>query len=130
MDWHCRKERHGYNGCMGTESRRYLCICAANRQRSPTAEDVLWRMAGERGVDLEVRSAGISVLCENPVTEAMVREADVIFVMEDYMARELEKRHVLDPGKIVCLDIPDVYDRDEPALVRILREVFDPYVHA
>ncbi len=53
---------------------------------------------------------------------------DLIFVMEDYMARELETRYGQDPAKIVCLDSPDLYMRDDPLLVHVLREALAHFV--
>jgi len=112
---------------MSETHRRYLFVCAANINRSPTAADVFRRMAAQNGLEVEVGSAGISPFSANPVTKAMADEADIIFVMEDYMARELETRYGQDPAKIVCLDIPDIYERNDPALVRILVRELSPY---
>jgi predicted protein tyrosine phosphatase len=48
--------------------------------------------------------------------------------MEDYMTRELEATYGQDPGKIICLDIPDLYERGDPMLVHLLREALKPYL--
>jgi predicted protein tyrosine phosphatase len=40
----------------------------------------------------------------------------------------LETRYGQDPAKIVCLDIPDVYSRDDPLLVHLLKEALAPFV--
>lgn len=108
--------------------RRYLFICAANLNRSPTAEAVFLALARQAGVEVEVSSAGLSPYAQRPVTRELVDRADLIFVMEDYMARELQTRYNLDPAKIVCLDIPDMYFRDDPMLVHILKEALAPFV--
>lgn len=42
-----------------TEPFRLLCMCTANRCRSPMAEAMARRMLAERGVDAEVVSAGV-----------------------------------------------------------------------
>ncbi len=115
---------------MGKECQRYLFICAANRNRSPTAEDVARVLAGESGLDIEVRSAGISPFSERPLTKEMADWADLIFVMEDYMVRVLEESYDQDPRKIVCLDIPDLYERGDPVLVYLLGESLKPYLAA
>jgi len=112
---------------MSKPHRRYLFVCAVNINRSPTAVDVFRTLAAENGLEVELSSAGISPFSANPVTEAMADDADLIFVMEDYMARELETRYGQDPAKIVCLDIPDIYERNDPALVRILMQELSPY---
>ena len=108
--------------------RHYLFVCAANRNRSPTAADVFRALATQAGLAIEVSSAGLSPLAERPVTKELADQADLIFVMEDYMARELETHYRQDPAKIVCLDIPDMYYRDDPILVHILKEALAPFV--
>lgn len=111
-----------------SESRRhYLFVCAANINRSPTAAEVFRKMAARYGLDVEVSSAGISPFSARPVTKVMADQADLIFVMEDYMAWELETKHGQDSGKIICLHIPDIYELDDLALVRILRRELVPY---
>ncbi len=112
---------------MSETHRHYLFVCAANINRSPTAADVFRKMAAENGLDVEVNSAGISPLCARPVTKAMADQADLIFVMEDYMALELETKYGQDSAKIICLDIPDIYERGDPVLVGILRRELAPY---
>jgi predicted protein tyrosine phosphatase len=108
--------------------RRYLFVCAANLNRSPTAEDVFRTLAAQAGVEVEVSSAGLSPFAERPITKDLADTADLIFVMEDYMARELETRYRQDRTKIVCLDVPDVYFRNDPVLVRLLKESLAPFV--
>jgi predicted protein tyrosine phosphatase len=115
---------------MGKTHRRYLFVCAANRNRSPTAEDVAQRLAARSGLDIEVRSAGLSPWAERPLTKEMADGADLVFVMEDYMARALETTYGQDPRKIVCLDIPDLYERGDPVLVYLLEEALEPYLTA
>jgi predicted protein tyrosine phosphatase len=112
---------------MSEACRRYLFVCAANVNRSKTAEDVFLKMAAKNGVDVEVSSAGISPFSTRPVTKAMADQADIIFVMEGYMAWELETKYGQDSGKIICLDVPDIYERGDPALARILRRELAPY---
>jgi predicted protein tyrosine phosphatase len=112
------------NGTTG----HYLFVCAANRNRSPTAEAVFRALAAQAGVEVKVGSAGLSPFSERPMTKKLADSADLIFVMEDYMARELETAFGQDPAKIVCLDIPDIYLRDDPLLVHLLRETLAPFV--
>ncbi len=112
---------------MDESNRHYLFVCAANRNRSPTAAAVFRALAAQAGLAVEVDSAGISPFSEKPVTKELADRADLIFVMEDYMARELETEFGQDPAKIVCLDIPDVYYRDDPLLVHLLKEALAPF---
>ncbi len=113
---------------MGKKKRHYLFVCAGNRNRSPTAEDVVRTLAAQKGLDIEVGSAGLSPFAERRLTKEMADRADLIFVMEEYMARELEDTYGQDPGKIVCLDIPDMYERGDPVLVYLLKEALKPYL--
>lgn len=39
-----------------------LFVCTGNTCRSPMAEGLLRKLAKERGIDLEVRSAGVSAI--------------------------------------------------------------------
>jgi predicted protein tyrosine phosphatase len=113
---------------MDTTDRHYLFVCAANRNRSPTAAAVFRALAAQAGLAVQVDSAGISPFSERPVTNELADRADLIFVMEDYMARELETQYGQDPTKIVCLDIPDMYYRDDPLLIHLLKEALAPFV--
>jgi len=112
---------------MSETRRHYLFVCAANINRSPTAADVFRKMVARNGLDVEVSSAGISPFSARPVTKEMADQADLIFVMEDYMVWEMETKYGQDSAKIICLDIPDIYERGDPALVRILKRELAPY---
>ena len=107
---------------MVPERLHYLFVCYANVDRSPTAEAVCRRIATENGLDIEASSAGISDGATRPVTKRMADLADKIFVMEAYMATEMVEGYSQIPAKVVCLDIPDIYERDEPRLVRTLEQ--------
>jgi len=107
---------------MEGKPKHYLFICHANMHRSKTAEDVCREIAEQYGLGISVSSAGMSQASENPVMKEMVDKADVIFVMEDYMKTELEQRYKQQPGKIICLDILDIYERGDVVLTRILQD--------
>jgi len=94
-----------------------LFVCGRGRRRSPTAEQIF---AGRP--DLETASAGISSDADNPLTPELVDWADVIFVMEKVQRTKLQKRfgENLQYKRVVCLDVPDLYDFMEPALVQLL----------
>ena len=98
--------------------KRVLFVCSQNKLRSPTAEQVFAAWPG-----IEVGSAGLNHDAEEPLTSAMVREADLIFVMEKAHRARLSKRFKVDLGRVrvVCLDIPDDYDFMDPELVSLLR---------
>ena len=110
------------------ERLHYLFVCYGNMERSPTAEAVCQRIASENGLDIEASSAGTSDRADRPVTKRMADLADKIFVMEPSMVMEMVEEYGQNPGKIVCLDIPDIYERDEPELVRTLEQKLYEYL--
>lgn len=63
---------------------RILIVCTGNTCRSPMAEAMLRRMAEERGLDVEVRSAGVSTADGLPISS--------------YAAVALQRRNVPLPG--------------------------------
>ncbi|HYA21621.1 MAG TPA: protein tyrosine phosphatase [Thermoproteota archaeon] len=103
------------------ERTKVLFICSGNIDRSPTAEGMF-----KTRPDLEVKSAGTSLLARRRVTKQLIEWADKIFVMEQKHADRLES---LEPGataKIVVLNIPDEYHRNDPELIRLLDERVTP----
>jgi predicted protein tyrosine phosphatase len=109
-------------------TKKYLFVCYANEQRSRTAEDVCRKMAAQRGFDIAVTSAGIAPAANNPLTKELVNQADIIFVMEDYMQIAVEEVYGGKGKNIVCFDIPDIYYRNDPQLIEILQEQLRPYL--
>lgn len=105
---------------MATSRQNYLFVCYANENRSPTAEEVCRSMAQMHNLEIDASSAGISRGANRPLTKEMADKADKIFVMEEDMEAELVQCYLQSPAKIICLDIPDVYGRDDPILVYIL----------
>lgn len=95
-----------------------LFVCISNLQRSPTAE-LLFKDSRK----YEAKSAGISPLSELPLTFESINWADVIFVMEDEHKKYLEENFPEAKNKkIIILNIPDIYFRDDPELIKILKE--------
>ena len=56
-----------------------------------------------------------------------LNQADMIFVMEDYIAERLIRHNHISPNKIRVLDIEDMYWKNDPELVRILRQKLEPF---
>jgi len=112
---------------MEDKPKHYLFICHANINRSKTAEDVCRKIAEQSDLEITISSAGMSEACANPVSREMVDKADIIFVMEDYMKIQLEQRYNQSPGKIICLHIPDMYERGDLVLTRILQDALYEY---
>jgi len=94
-----------------------LFVCSQNELRSPTAERVF---SGRR--DIEVASAGLNHDAPQPVTPELLAWAEVIFVMEKAHLGRMRRRFRkhLNRQRLVCLDIPDLYEYMEPALVELL----------
>lgn len=98
---------------------KVLFICAKNRLRSPTAEDVFADWPG-----VETLSAGINHDADTPVSPELLAWADLVFVMERTHRAKLSTRFKahLANKRVICLDIPDDYDFMEPALVALLND--------
>ncbi len=110
------------------ERLHYLFVCRANVDRGPTAEAVCRRIAAENGLPIEAGSAGIAEGALRPVTKQMADLADRIFVMEPDMERTMIREYGQDPAKIVCLNVPDLYEREEPDLVKMLEQKLYGYL--
>ena len=92
--------------------------CSRNKLRSPTAEQVFADHPA-----IEVTSAGTNADADNPLTAALVRWADLIFVMEKVHRSKLQKRFRTDlkTARVICLEIPDEYEFMDEGLIRLLR---------
>ncbi|RLI13114.1 phosphotyrosine protein phosphatase [Candidatus Bathyarchaeota archaeon] len=97
--------------------KRVLFVCTGNMDRSPTAESLL-----SSKKNFEVKSAGTWIHARNKISKDLIEWADVIFVMEDY-----HKDVILDicpeaDNKVIVLGIPDIYERNDPRLIEILKK--------
>lgn len=104
-----------------------LFVCDANRLRSPTAEEVF-------GVDrgLDVRSAGVAREASTQVSSELLEWADIVFVMERRQRNIIQKRYpeIYRRKRIVCLYIPDQFERMDPELIELLEQRVAPYLTA
>ena len=93
---------------------KVLFICNQNQNRSKTAEELFKNK-------FKTKSAGL--YNEKPVTEKQISWADVIVVMEDSQRSEIAKRFpkLYMQKRILSLDIPDVYNYNQPELVSTLK---------
>lgn len=103
----------------GGERTNVLFVCSKNQWRSPTAEAV-WRGHPK----LNVRSGGTSPSARHHVSEADIRWADVILVMEEKHKSRLKAEYtrVLDFKPIHVLDVPDEYRYMDSELVEQLKQ--------
>lgn len=100
-----------------------LFVCSRNRLRSPTAE----RVFADRA---ETDSAGLAPDAELRLSGDQVLWADLIVVMEKSHRSKLKRGFArqLAGKRVVCLDIPDVYDFMQPELVALLEKRMAPYL--
>jgi predicted protein tyrosine phosphatase len=100
-----------------------LFICEGNLRRSPTAEEMYARTPG-----LRAKSAGLSPMARVQVTVELLAWADFVFVMEDRLLKLLRKAFNVSNKQVICLDIPDDFQRGQPELVSILTERLSPHI--
>ncbi|MBU0913070.1 MAG: phosphotyrosine protein phosphatase [Gammaproteobacteria bacterium] len=95
-----------------------LFVCSENRLRSPTGEEVFSRYE-----EINAIGAGTNEDAETVVSGDLIEWADIVFVMEQSHKNKVAKKFkdLLKGKKLVCLDIPDNYERMDPALVRLLQ---------
>jgi protein-tyrosine phosphatase len=102
-----------------------LFVCAQNKIRSYTAERIFYDSD-----TWEVRSRGVSKNARIHLTEADLRWADRVFVMEknhkDRITQDFGS--VIPAKKIVVLFIEDLYKPMEPELIALLRHKLEPYL--
>ena len=95
-----------------------LFICTANLQRSPTAEGLF-----KKNKKYDAKSAGTQPLAVKPITKQAVEWADIIIVMEKH-----HKEYILykfpegSKKKVITLNIPDIYYKDDPVLIKLLNK--------
>ena len=107
------------------EKIKLLFVCILNLQRSPTAESLF-----DNNEKYEVESCGINLLAKKQINEKVIKWADIIFCMENIHKKFILERFPKESKgkKIIVLDIPDVYFRDDPELREILAEKLDNWL--
>ena len=95
-----------------------LFVCSENRLRSPTGEEVFSTYE-----NISAIGCGTNSDAETPVSGDLIEWANIIFVMEKTHQNKVSRKFkdLLKGKKLVCLDIPDNYERMDPDLVRILK---------
>ena len=118
----------------GIIPKRIVFVCAANKYRSPTAEEVAKRLARKAGkkvfgidsfleFDYEILSAGTDACDEGrQFTEELGKRMDIIVSMDHYIWTKLQNEFKVPRHKITGMDIPDQYQRNDPELIKILEE--------
>ncbi len=93
---------------------KVLFVCNQNQNRSKTAERIFKD-------NFETKSAGL--YNEKPLCEKQLSWADIVVVMEDAQRGEIAKRFPRQymQKRILSLSIPDIYDYNNPKLIKILK---------
>ncbi len=100
------------------EKLNLLFVCAKNKWRSPTAENIY-----RHDPRFKVRSAGVSSSARKTISEVDIRWADLILAMENKHKKRIQSSFsYLDLPKIIVLDIPDDYEYLNPELIVLLEE--------
>jgi len=105
--------------------KKLLFVCSENRLRSPTAEAVFSAYEG-----VEAIGCGTNLASETPLSGDLIEWADVVLVMEKSHRKKVSQkyRELLKGKRLVCLDIPDNYERMQPELIRLLEAKVPKYV--
>ena len=106
--------------------KKLLFVCSENRLRSPTAEEVFSKYDG-----IEAIGCGTNSDSETPISGDLIEWADIILFMEETHRNKVSKKfnEMLKAKQIVCLGIPDNYDRMQPELINLLKARVDRVIH-
>jgi predicted protein tyrosine phosphatase len=61
-----------------------------------------------------------------PLSQHLIDWADLIIVMESHHANYIHSKFKVDQKKVKVLNIPDIYLRDDPELIRELKKQVIP----
>lgn len=100
---------------------KILFVCTANENRSPTAEKLF-----KKNNDFEVDSAGIHPFSIKPLNNDLIQWADIIIIMneknDNHKTLVLQMFPQSKNKPIIDLEIPDIYEKDNPELKRLIFE--------
>lgn len=99
---------------------KLLFICSSAVDRSPTAVDLFTRSRKYTSV-----AAGTHPDATRLITQGLLDWADIVFVMSEGTNRHisyLKKNFDIRGKKIYDLHIRDIYFRNDPRLIRLLRQ--------
>ncbi len=103
-----------------------LFVCSENRLRSPTGEEVFSQYEG-----VDAIGCGTNSDAETTISADLIEWSDIIFVMEKSHRNKVSKKfkELLKTKRLICLDIPDEYDRMDTILVRLLKNRVLRHIH-
>jgi predicted protein tyrosine phosphatase len=118
-----RNQLYNITNASQGETKKVLTVCSAGLLRSATLQNMLIKEYG-----YNVRNCGtVESYALIPISEALVKWADeIIFVnKENYrqVYSDLKQFNLLD--KCYILDIPDIYEFNDPELIKICKEQYN-----
>jgi predicted protein tyrosine phosphatase len=118
-----RNQLYNVNNASQGETKKVLTVCSAGLLRSATLQNMLIKEYG-----YNVRNCGtVESYALIPISEALVKWADeIVFVnMENFrdVKKDIEELGLLD--KTYVLDIPDMYEFNNPELLEICKEQYN-----
>ena len=102
-----------------------LFVCSKNRLRSPTGEETFSKYEGMNAI-----GCGTDSDADTPVSGDLIEWADIVFVMEKSQRNKVSRKFksLIKNKKLVCLDIPDKFERMDPVLVRLLESKVSKHI--
>lgn len=118
-----RNQLYNVSNASQGETKKVLTVCSAGLLRSATLQNMLIKEYG-----YNVRNCGtVESYALIPISEALVMWADeIVFVNEEnysHVKHELDALGVSD--KCYVLDIPDMYNFNDPELVKICKKQYE-----
>lgn len=118
-----RNQLYNVGNASQGSTKKVLTVCSAGLLRSATLQNFLIKEYG-----YNVRNCGtVDAYALIPISQALVLWADeIVFVnRENYVNvhHELKELKVLDKCKV--LDIPDIYNFNDPELIKICKEQYE-----
>ena len=109
-------------------TKKVLTVCSAGLLRSATLQNMLIREYG-----YNVRNCGTEDYALIPISEALVEWADEIVFVEQYNYDRVKHDIIkLNPAVLIAkcyvLDVPDIYNFNDPVLVSICKGQYDKIV--
>ena len=103
-----------------------LFVCSENRLRSPTGEEIFSEYEGVNAI-----GCGTNLDAITTISGDLIEWADIIFVMEKSHRNKISKKFkaLLKTKRLICLDIPDEFERMDPVLIRLLENRVLRHIH-
>ncbi len=106
------------------EKLKILFVCTANKMRSKTAEKIY-----EDDERFVVKSAGVAAFADVPLNLELLSWANYVIVMEEMHIEWIRQCYPVyfshKHEKILCLDIPDIYNFMDYELVYQIEHKFE-----